>query len=296
MKRFLPLSLLIILSIAIMIFLSCSDDKGTGSSGDPEAIMRAQIVEDIDIVLTSISFGFDQFEGFEPPSSSGSSAKSAYPYSPLDTAHYEYVNGWHIFYMEQNSTLVIEDATIDYDATLSDSVQFKEDETIVEIPDANTDFLHFKFWLEMLVDFDGPEGDAIFDIDQYHIDCQYNRLQSGNIQADGVIQFDYEAIANEGTQNARGYISYDMTIDNLVVTDPDGCPLSGTITADVDVDFEGPDGAANGSWTLTITFLSASTMRVQLTSGDINLDYTESFECGGEFMSSASWLSKLMFK
>jgi len=269
MKRFLPLSLLIILSIAVMIFLGCSDDKGTGSNGDPDfAGMKDEVESYMTTILGSVIFGFDQFEEFDTNyiSLGGGLGKMVHSFQPADTAYYNYTNGWHEFIMELSGS--VGDTTVEF--RLTDSVQYKADGTVMQFPDETTDFLHFKFLLNLMYDNQVESMDIY-----YHVNSQYQILPSEDVQVDGVIDFDLGG----DSADLHGAVYYDIEIDQLVVDGVDGCPLSGTITANVEVDFDGPDASMNGSWTVIITIDDSDTWTIRLEIGDNYWQGTEDFDC-----------------
>jgi hypothetical protein len=269
MKRFLPLSLLMILSIGVMVFLACSDDKGTNSEPDFSA-MKDDVEGYMSTIMGSIIFGFDQFEEFDTNYvnlGGGGFNKLVAPFMPADTAYYNYTNGWHEFVMELSAT--IGDTMVEF--RITDSVQYKADDVVMQFPNETTDFLHFIFLLDMMIDDQSNLIDFV-----YHIDNQYQVLAGGNVEVNGLIDFDIESVKEEES----GTIDYDLEIDELVVDGDNGCPLSGTITADVEVDYEGPDASLNGSWTVIITFEDSDTWTIRLEIGDDYWQGTEDFDCG----------------
>jgi len=272
MKKFALLFLLVILAIGIAAFLACSDDKGTGSDGEPDfEAMKEDVEVYMTTILGSIIFGFDQFEefdtGFIPLG--GALGKYVPYYQPADTAYYNYYpsTGWHEFVLELSAAV----GDTSFDLTVTDSVQYQADGVFMQIPDETTDFMDFKFLLDLEADAQVTYADIY-----YHVDNQYQILPSEDVQVDGVIDFDLMA----DSADLHGEVHYDITVDALVVDGDNGCPLSGTITADVDVDYDGPDADMNGSWTVIITFVDFNTWTIRLEAGDNFWQGTEDFDCG----------------
>jgi len=288
MKVKLPAFLMLILIFGALLILSCSSDESTGpTDAELEALMRAQVSQDISAVLSSISYAFGQFDGFDDTLDAGDIlGKIAAPTDPQDTLYYKYENGWHIAYLDQYSTATINDLSITYDATICDSVQFRNNGDIVQIPDDNTDYLDFNFWMAMMLDMQVADTSLTMNIDNYHVDCLLDVQPDGNVLVNGDIDLDYSIFAVQGSDHAQGHVLYSLTVDDLEITDPDGCPIGGTIAAALSLELQGPEGAANGEWTITVTFLSDSQMHVVADGPRLHLDFTEAFECGGGFLAS----------
>ena len=283
MRKSFNLLIAFLAMVGLMIGLACSDDdNGTGpGDADIEALMQEQISQDFDAIIMSIIYGLDQFDGFEQPDAGDVFGKADATADPADSIDYQYTaEGWHVFYMEQDDQFTNQQLSIDYSLTLSDSVQFKEGETIIEEPDENTDYVHLIMWLEMLLDIQVADTSLSVDIDEYHIDCEYEKQPDDDILANGELDLDYTVTASQGTERGTGNVVYNLDVIDLELTEPDGCPVSGVITADLSIDFEGTAGEANGSWSLTATFLGNNQVRIQLNGPSVNLDYTETFECG----------------
>jgi hypothetical protein len=272
MKKFNLLPLLILLLLSALIFSACSDDKGTSGNGnvDLSSIMDT-VVNHMETMMGSIMYGEGQFDDFTPPASPsqvpGVFGKLNGATSPMDTIYVTYENGWHIFVMDLDTSYA--DTTIQ--VTIADSVQFREGETIVQFPDANTDFLHLKFWLILIAN--APPVSLNL---EYNTDNEYTVLQSGDVEVNGNIDF----LISADSADLGGSIDYDIDIDQLKLDDDDGCPYSGTLTATMTVSFSGPEAVLNGSWTMTLTFIDYNTWRIRLVSGDNILEETRDFDCG----------------
>jgi hypothetical protein len=249
-------------------------------------MLRAQVSQDISAVLSSISYGFGQFDGFDQPGPEDILGKAVAMTNTLDTSTYEYTDGWHIAYVEQQSTTTMNDLTINYEATISDSVQFRNGDVIVQFPDENTDYLHFKFWLAMLLNMQVEDTSISMNINTYHTDCLFDVQPDQSVLVNGDMDLDYSIIADQGSEHAEGSVAYSLTVDDLQITAPEGCPVGGSISASLNINLEGPQGTATGDWTLSVTFLSNSQMHVILDSPRLHLDYTETFDCSGGFLAS----------
>ena len=269
MKKLGLLSLLIILILTILTFLACSDDKGTNAKPDYET-MKEDVEGYMTTILGSVIFGFDQFEGFNTdfiPLGGGLGKYVPY-YQPADTTYYNYTaEGWHELVMELSAA--IGDTTLDLKVT--DSVQYKADGAIMQFPDETTDFMDFKFLLDLAADAQVTSVDLY-----YHVDNQYEVLPSEDVQVDGLIDFNLAA----DSADFHGEVNYEIQIDELVVDGDNGCPLSGTISADVEVDYDGPNASINGSWHVIITFEDSDTWTIRLEAGDNSWQDTEDFDCG----------------
>jgi hypothetical protein len=282
MRRSLKL-LALLGSIAILLIaFACSDDNGTGpGEADIENLMRTQITQDMDAIMSSLIFGFNQFDGFSEPGMDDIFLKTNTVASPEDSIYYEYTaEGWHVLYMEQDTIITEQDSYLDFSIILSDSVQFKEGEIVVQNPDANTDYLQMIFWLEALLDMQVGDTSLTFSINQYHIDCIYEKQVDQDVLVNGDLNLDYEVSAEQGAERGSGSVLYSVTVADVELTQPYGCPVAGVISADLSVDFQGSAGEADGSWSVTVTFLGNNQARVQMSGPNVNVDYTESFECG----------------
>jgi hypothetical protein len=270
-------------SIAILLIsFACSDNNSTGPGEvDIETLMRTQITQDMDAIMSSLIFGYNQFDGFSEPGMDDIFFKTNSMASPEDSVYYEYTaEGWHVLYMEQDTTITEQDSYLDFSIILSDSVQFKEGEIVVQNPDANTDYLQMIFWLEALLDMQVADTGLTLSINQYHIDCTYEKQVDNDVLVNGDLNLDYTVSAVQGTERGTGNVLYSITVADVELAQPYGCPVAGVISADLSVDFQGSAGEADGSWSVTITFLGNNQARVQMSGPNVSLDFTESFECG----------------
>ncbi|HEQ99783.1 MAG TPA: hypothetical protein ENO22_10635 [candidate division Zixibacteria bacterium] len=282
MRRLLKLLIAPVAITLISFAITCSDDNGTGPGEvDIESLMRTQISQDMDAIMSSIIFGFNQFDGFDEPGVDDIFSKRSSAVSPEDTVYYEYtVDGWHVLYMEQDTIISEQDSYLDFNIILSDSVQFMEGQTVVQNPDANTDYLQMILWLEAMLDIQVADTGLTLAIDQYHIDCIFEKQLDGDVLVNGDLNLDYTVTAVQGAERGTGSVLYSIAVANVELTQPYGCPAAGVISADLSVDFQGSAGEADGDWSVTVTFLGNNQARVQISGPNANLDFTESFECG----------------
>lgn len=282
-----------------MIITSCSDDKSTEPDDlELQRFMRSQVADDISAIVSGISYGYDQFYGYDSLSPDDFLGKVVAPANPLDSFFYEYANGWHIASLYQNSSLTINELSIDYDASITDSVQFRRGGTIVQIPGPSVDSVAFKIWMEMLLDIQLADTSLTMSIDNFHIDCAYQLQEEENEDTTihsltdtalvtGDIDFQYTIEAQQGGDHAIGTINYTIDVVDLRVAGSNGCPQSGSIAASLDINFEGPDSFANGHWTMLVGFVGESQMYVELTGPNSHFTYTGSYDCGGGIISAA---------
>ncbi len=277
-KRFLFIPAILFIFSVCMI--SCSDSDSTGpSNAELEQALRAQAAADLELAMASVSMGFTQFEGFEEPGAGDIFSKSADAFSPQDSVSYEYKDGWHIYYGDMDFSLDAEGLSIDISYVVIDSVQFKEDNVIIQDPDDNTDYLKFIMWVDAAVDYAAGDTTFVVNLDDYNINMEYNVEDDGDVIADGTLAYFYDIAAAQGLENGTGDIQYTMSINDLVLDDDTGCPLSGSLTATAIYDFDGTEGSLNGTWDLTVTVQDPNTIAVNFTSGDIEINFTEDIDC-----------------
>jgi hypothetical protein len=284
MKRKLYLLISTAAMAALILLPACSDDdSGTGpGDADIEALMRSQITQDMDAVIVSLIYGYNQFEGFdqEPGIDDLFDKKSAFA-NPLDSLDYQYTeDGWHVVYLERDDQMNLDGVLLEYDLTMSDSIQFKEDETVLQHPGDSADYLQYIIWMDMMLDIDADDTSLTVNIDEYHIDCIFDKQPDDDALVSGDLDLDYTVTAVAGADRGTGNVVYSIDITALELTQPYGCPESGVIAADLNVDFQGTAGEADGNWTAVLTFLGNNQVRIQLTGPGYSFDWTESFECG----------------
>lgn len=269
MRRCFIAALPAILIFSLAFYLACSDsDKGTNTDSEELfLIMRDSVESHAAYMLGSIIFGYNQFEGFEPPLEAPRFGKLSRVLAPLDTTYYEYENGWHIFVLDTT----IDESGEHMELLIADSIQFKDGDQIVETPGDSADFMDFRFVLDLLVDTDSADLDM-----RYEIDNEFQKLECGNVEVNGTMSLALEMdVQDEGS----GVMTYDITVDELVLDGDDGCPLSGVLQADLTVDFACEDGEVDGDWTMIITFIDGDTWTIRLENGDDYWQATEQFDC-----------------
>jgi hypothetical protein len=300
MKRKLFIALLMSASLALFSVFACSssDDDDNGVQPISQTDLQAQVQQDMDLILTSVLQGFENWDGFEPPSSDDAFGKATVTAEPKDTSE-GYQNGWHYFIMSGSDTESDEYGTYSYTVSLADSVQFKENGTPVQVPTSSTDFLQFIMHMTLTMDisfqYDTTSIDLDLSFDKYDINNTYQELPNGDIEVDGSFEYDYSLTGSGSEGIVTGDIVYDLTISNLVIDDNSGCPQSGTITADATMNVSGPDGGGQGSYSMTITFTNSSTITVHAESGGNTYDWTDTYVCEGVSGSPNSFLSDIVF-
>ncbi|MBD3218933.1 MAG: hypothetical protein GF310_11710 [candidate division Zixibacteria bacterium] len=290
MKKTLYLLILMAAMGALILVPACSDDdNGTGpGDADIEALMRTQISQDMDAIVTSLIFGLSQFEGFDnDPGFDDLFSKRNASASPQDSLDYQYTeDGWHALYLERDDQMNLDGILLDYDLTLSDSIQFREDDIILQYPGDSADYLHYIIWMDMMLNIDADDTSLTVNIDEYHIDCIFDKQPEDDALVSGDLDLDYTVTAVAGADRGTGNVVYSIDITSLELTQPYGCPESGVLSADLSVDFQGTAGEADGNWTAVVTFLGNNQARVQLTGPGYSFDWTKTFECGDDVVAS----------
>lgn len=295
MKSRLSALFALFLVCGFILIINCSEDKSTEPDDlDLQRFMRVQVADDVSAIVSGISYGYNQFYGYDSLSAGDFLGKGVALANPLDSFYYEYKSGWHIAYLSQNSSLMINDLSIDYDASISDSVQFRQGGTIVRVPGPSTDSLALKIWLQALLDIQLADTSLTMSIDNFHVDCSYQFEEedtmthslSDTALVNGDIDFQYTIEAVQGSDRAIGTIDYSINVVNVRFAGSNGCPLGGSIAATLDIAFEGPDSFANGHWSMTVAFINDSQIYVELEGPNAHFSYTGLYECGGGLLAA----------
>jgi hypothetical protein len=299
MKEKLLISLFLSAFLALFSFIACSDsdDDGNGTGPIPQTTLEDQVQQDINLILSSILQGFSNWDGFEPPSSDDAFGKRIATTEPMDTSQ-GYANGWHYFIMNGSATETDQYGTYSYTVSLADSVQFKEDGLPVPTPSEETDYLRFIMHMTLNMDisqeFEQENINLSVDFDEYYIDFEYQEQASQDIEVDGNFDYEYSLSGSSSEGVVTGDISYDLSVSNLLLDADDGCPKSGTISANASLDVSSPEGSGSGSWSLTITFTGPTSISVHAESGGNSYDWVDTYFCEGVSASRKSFIPPIV--
>ncbi len=273
------------LAICSMILsLSCSGDKGSGPVDEETFLaMKDMAQSDLENIVAITLQGFDNFDGLDTLffDDVGASMKPVGGIEDLDTSYvnYSYANGWHVINVGADSAQYTETGYSTMSVEVVDSVQFRTDGDPVFEPDDNTDFLDFRVWASANL-YGTDESFALsFDIDDYYVSNQYQILSNGNVQVDGVIQYDYGMTISIEDEEATVNLEYDMTISDFVINPTSGCPISGTLSASAYVSAQGDGQFESGSMSMTLEITGASQMQIHFEMDGQTWDGIEYFDC-----------------
>ncbi len=263
--------------IPLLLFASCSDDKGTNGADVTQAQylqMQAMTNETVVPMATAfLSSGMARLDGVSPDDYG--LGKAAVPESDSVMVVYHPLSGWWEAYFYTES-----DAGEDpfYQVTLRDSIQFKSVSGNNQIaPNDSTDYVH-----------DIPRASIVVESDSLNTslavtarnDIVYDNLQSEVANIDGPMSLHIEMEIDTLGKNIMGAVTATLLTSDLEIPIPvtdeeEVCPLSGVITYTLEENISSQfvsDETRNTVWSVRITIVDAQTYLIKISAGSIEFD------------------------
>ena len=246
---------LLLLAAVVFVVAGCSDDDAPstsnlspGSVSDPQFLLiQGQINEYLDSTQSVFSVGLKNIS--QLPTDTEEVVIIHNAMGPNDTAQYTYANGWHVTYIAKYTQY--------YDVHFRDSVQFMNDDVVVETPDP-LDYLHFIRYWELTSNL---TSQTHTNLAQY-INLTYDNLDTDTASINGTSNSDVEWNFISGDTTVTAVFNMNVTVENIKVARSNlygwvsGCPCSGTISMTIIEEYSATMGAdqvdISRNWSITI--------------------------------------------